>query len=244
MSFSDYVAYFDESGDHGLKTIDLDFPVFVLCGCLFNIHSFLRDDLRRFTKIKFRHFGHDAVVFHSRDIRKRVGPFQVLSDGETQKRFIKNISSFFESTSGTIIAAGIHKGRHKRQYAYPDNPYDIALLFCLERIYAQLRDMKEEPGPMTCVFERRGEVEDNALAGAFAEICNGNNRWGKLPFQLVFASKLTNMAGLQIADLAAYPIARHLIDPKAKNPAYDVIEPRIRRSPKGVVDGWGLKSFP
>lgn len=64
------------------------------------------------------------------------------------------------------------------------------------------------------------------------------------PFEMVFASKRQNMPGLQIADLAAYPIARHVIDPGAANPAYDFVARRFRRSPKGEADGWGLKIFP
>jgi hypothetical protein len=131
MAFSNYIAYFDESGDHGLAKIDGDFPVFVLCSCLFKIDRYLEADLPRFSAIKFRHFGHDAVVFHSRDIRKRIGPFQILSDADKRQRFMQDTSDFFAHTTGVVIAAGIHKGRHVQQYAYPDNPYDIALLFCL-----------------------------------------------------------------------------------------------------------------
>lgn len=35
MERSSYIAYFDESGDHGLDNIDASYPVFVLCGCVF-----------------------------------------------------------------------------------------------------------------------------------------------------------------------------------------------------------------
>jgi hypothetical protein len=111
-------------------------------------------------------------------------------------------------------------------------------------MYAWLKDAGETDGTMNCVFEKRGDAEDNALAAEFAKICAGANHWGKLPFHMVFANKLANMAGLQIADLAAYPIARHLIDPAAPNPSYEVVQKRLRRSPGGKILGWGLKSFP
>ena len=68
--------------------------------------------------------------------------------------------------------------------------------------------------------------------------------WGQLPFRMVFANKQTNMPGLQAADLAAYPIARHVINPNAANPAYDVLVPKFRKSATGVILGWGLKIFP
>lgn len=219
MPFSNYIAYFDESGDHGLSSIDPAFPVFVLCGCVFRIDRFLNQDLPAFTRIKLNYFGHDAAVFHSRDIRKQVGPFQILSEPTTKSRFMADVADFYANSSCTIIAAGIDKNRLRRQYKYPNDPYEISLLFCLERLYGFLTDRGEQHGTLNCVFEKRGNAEDNRLAAQFVRICGGQNYWGPLPFQAIFADKQTNMAGLQIADLAAYPIARYFINPAAPNPA-------------------------
>jgi len=33
--FSDFIVYVDESGDHGLKTVDQNYPVFALAFCVF-----------------------------------------------------------------------------------------------------------------------------------------------------------------------------------------------------------------
>ena len=123
MAWSPYIAYFDESGDHGLGNIDQDFPVFVLCGCLFKIDDYLSKDGPAFSKIKFDHFGHDAVVFHSHEIRKQVGPFQILQDARTRERFMDEISEYYKKSTCTIIASGILKVSHKKQYKYPDDPY-------------------------------------------------------------------------------------------------------------------------
>jgi Protein of unknown function (DUF3800) len=87
MAQSEYVTYFDESGDHGMDKIDAAFPVFVLCACLFKIEGYLNTELTAFSRIKFKHFGHDAVVFHSRDIRKRLGPFQILTNDAKRTQF-------------------------------------------------------------------------------------------------------------------------------------------------------------
>lgn len=245
MLFSRYIAYFDESGDHGLRRIDPTFPVFVLCGTVFRISDYTRQDKGAFARIKFKHFGHDAVVFHSRTIRKRLGPFQILGNTAVRRTFMGDIGTFFANSNCTLIAAGIDKIRHVNQYAHPMDPYDISLLFCLERLYGFLVDHGEQQGgTLTCVFEKRGNAEDNHLANVFLRICAGANRWGQLPFHAVFADKLTNMAGLQIADLAAYPIARKIINPSAANPAYNAIRQRFRRSPGGRIIGYGLKVFP
>lgn len=240
-----HIAYFDESGDHGLESIDPDFPAFVLCGCVYEIADYLKIEAPAFSAIKFANFGHDAVVMHSRHIRKQLGPFKILQDSATRIRFLGEIAAFFRSSKATIIAAAIRKDHHKEHYKHPDDPYEIALLFCLERLYGYMMDRGDQANTVTCVFEQRGQADDDRLAKVFREVCGGANQWGcRFPFEMAFANKQQNMPGLQIADLAAYPIARHVINPAMANPSYDVIEPRFRRSPYGKVIGWGLKIFP
>jgi hypothetical protein len=239
-----YIAYFDESGDHGMAKIDPTFPVFVLCGCVFRVDAYLGHDLPAFSSIKFKYFGHDAVIFHSREIRKQLGYFQILQDVQLRQTFMADVATHYQKSSATLIAAAINKSKHKYQYAQPVDPYSISLLFCLERLFGHLKDCGATEENTVCVFEQRGKAEDESLAAHFAKICGGANQWGPLPFRIVFASKMTNMPGLQIADLAAYPIARHVMDPKAANPAFNAIYPRFRRSPSGQVPGWGLKIFP
>jgi hypothetical protein len=34
-TFSDYLVFVDESGDHGMTNINLDFPLFALAFCVF-----------------------------------------------------------------------------------------------------------------------------------------------------------------------------------------------------------------
>jgi hypothetical protein len=40
--FSDYIIFVDESGDHGLKNINKDYPIFVLTFCIFNIDNYIK----------------------------------------------------------------------------------------------------------------------------------------------------------------------------------------------------------
>jgi hypothetical protein len=44
--FSDYVVYVDESGDHGLASIDPEFPVFVLAFCVFEKSHYINSLFR------------------------------------------------------------------------------------------------------------------------------------------------------------------------------------------------------
>lgn len=79
MQFSDYVIYADESGDHSLKSVDPDYPIFVLTFCIFRKDDYARIVSPAIQELKFQHFGHDLVVLHEHGIRKRHPPFQLLA---------------------------------------------------------------------------------------------------------------------------------------------------------------------
>ena len=56
--------------------------------------------------------------------------------------------------------------------------------------------------------------------------------------------KRDNDIGLQVADLCAYPLARHVLNSKEPYIPFKVIEEKLRRGFDGKVDGYGLKVFP
>ena len=63
-------------------------------------------------------------------------------------------------------------------------------------------------------------------------------------FEIHFVDKKANLAGLQIADLVARPIGRHVLNPDQPNRAFDIISPKLRRGPDGQLLGYGLKIHP
>ena len=74
MNFSDYIVYVDESGDHAMgKSIDKDFPVFVLAFCIFKKSDYATTIVSEMKHFKFKYFGHDVVNLHEREIRKAKG---------------------------------------------------------------------------------------------------------------------------------------------------------------------------
>ena len=100
-------------------------------------------------------------------------------------------------------------------------------------------------GTTSVIVECRGKREDDELELEFRRVCDGANyRREKLLLDPRFVPKSANVPGLQIADLVARPIARHILDPKQPNRAYDVIEKKLDRSTTGMVRGFGLKVFP
>lgn len=67
------MVFLDEAGDHSLDPVDKDFPVFILVFVLCDDADYAGALAPAFTQFKVKHFGHDGVVLHSRDIRKALG---------------------------------------------------------------------------------------------------------------------------------------------------------------------------
>lgn len=193
---------------------------------------------------KFRHFGHDMVVLHSREIRKATGQFAFLVNPALRTPFLTELSAIITNANFTLIAAIIDKRRLVSTYRYPDNPYELALLFCLERTYAFLKGIGQEKLRTHIIVEARGKKEDQQLELEFRRICAGSNHWGVLPFEIHFASKAANSSGLQLADLVGRPIGQNHLQPAPASQAYAVIDTKFRRSPGGTLSGWGRKTFP
>lgn len=75
QNFSEYIIYVDESGDHSLVSIDQNYPIFVLCFCIIKKDEYINKIIPEFQKLKFKYFGHDNIIFHSHEIRKRENIF-------------------------------------------------------------------------------------------------------------------------------------------------------------------------
>ena len=100
-------------------------------------------------------------------------------------------------------------------------------------------------GPTQFVFESRGASEDAELKMWFERICAGANyRNQTFNFEAVFADKKTNSVGLQVADLAAYPITHYVRNAATTRPDWAAVSTRMRRGYGGFLKGWGLKVFP
>lgn len=245
MEFSDYVVYVDESGDHSLTSINPQNPAFALVFCVFEKIAYVASVVPAVQRLKFDFFGHDCVVLHSHEIRKARGDFNILLNAGVRDRFMARVNALIEDVPVTVIAVVIDKQRHLRRYSDPANPYEIALTSCMERLQLCLIEQGQEERRTHLMVERRGASEDAKLELEFRRIADGQNQVGQMPnLEIRFMDKKHNSTGLQVADLCAHPIARHVINPGQPNRAFDLIEPKLRRSPTGQVQGYGLKVLP
>lgn len=256
MNFSDYIVYVDESGDHSLTSIDENFPIFCLAFCIFRKDECARTAVPLLHEFKFRWFGHDSHVLHESDIVKRRFPYSFLQYDAIRESFMADLSGVLEATPMTVIAAVIRKERLTRRYSSPENPYQLALLFCLEKAFEFLQANGEGAGSCHVICESRSPrekpgrgKEDLELELEFRRIVAGDHylqrRGSEMPcFEIQFVPKLANSCGLQLADLIARPIGLRILRGHQPNRAFEIIQRKIWRGPDGQSSWYGLKVFP
>ncbi|MDO8558972.1 MAG: DUF3800 domain-containing protein [bacterium] len=244
-----YYLFLDETGDHGLSFIDRNFPLFLLAGCLFEDAELTKIE-EEINKFKMEFFKTTSVILHSRDIRKCEGPFQILFDLELKKKFYEKLDEIINGTNFTIIGSGVNKDEHIKKYGLgAKDPYALSLSFIMERLIFCL-DKKEVKSVIDVQIEKRGRKEDQQLLNQYNRILdNGTyyvkpdrlkNKIGKFDSFL----KRENIIGLQISDLCAYPLARHILNPSEPYPPFNIIKSKIYCDSVGSFDGYGLKIFP
>lgn len=232
--FSDFIVFADESGDHGLATIDPQFPVFALVFCVIRKAEYVSVIDPAFRVLKLKYFGHDAVVLHEHDIRKQTGPFGILRNADVRERFMADMAQLMAGLPFQGYASIIDKNALRQRYADPWNPYEVAMHFCMEKISNRLVAEGQRGRLSHVLFEGRGKVEDAQLELEFRRIADGRRRWGwrqvdfsRAPMEPVFVAKAANLAGHQLTDLIARPLALRAIRPNQINRAYDIIRDRM-----------------
>jgi hypothetical protein len=233
--YADYIVFADESGDHGLVSIDPQFPVFALVLCVIAKADYASTVVPAFQAFKFDVWGHDAVVLHEHDIRKSKGAFTLLlTDPALRARFYDRLNTLMADAPIRVFASIIDKNALKAKYATPWNPYEIALLFCMERLRDHLMRQGQKGRLVHVLFESRGHREDRELEIEFRRVCANRSNWGyrqadfrQIAFEPVFVSKSANSTGLQLADLVARPIALNFLKPGQANRAYEIISGKL-----------------
>ncbi|MBU0978317.1 MAG: DUF3800 domain-containing protein [Patescibacteria group bacterium] len=245
-----YYLFLDESGHHGLKTTKQEFPILLLCGCVIEKEYYKQTFIPNVNKIKLKYFDNTDIILHSRDIRKWQFAFKSLGDPKLRSDFYNDLDNLIEKTEFTVIACAVLKDKLINLYGpQANNPYDLSLTFVLERTIF-LTD-KFKSCKVEVIAEARGKNEDSKLHDQYQIIIsNGTqyvdsnrliNRFTEIDFQ----KKEANVAGTQLCDLIAYPLANYVLYPERENLAFRIIKPKMyRQFPKDDFLGYGLKIFP
>lgn len=247
--FSKYIVFVDESGDHSLQSIDENYPIFVLAFCVFHKRHYSEVIVPALEKFKFNHFGHDQVVLHENEIRRRKGAFNIFKNRDQHQSFMNQLTEVIEFSNFVLISATIDKRELKK--SDPDeNAYHIALGMCIASLNKFLVEKKQNKRKTHIVVECRGDKEDRALELEFRRICDGKNYLNlSLPFDIIFSDKKVMSTGLQLADLVARPIGLQTLRPKQPNRAFEILKQKFfcvggREKLGERYKGLGMRIYP
>jgi len=243
-----YYLYIDECGDQNLESFSPTFPIFTLCGIL--VADDKVEQLNQQVKdLKKQFWGDKNIILHSRDIRKCQKGFEILFDLNIKQQFYEAINHILaQNNVYVIVSCSIMKEPYIRQFGKLNDVYGQSLSFVIERaIFCVDNKVPEGEGRIHSIVERRGKREDKALLGYYLQLLEKGTYWvDALRMKdrmesFEFKWKSDDVIGLQIADLIAYPLTRHVLNPNQVNLAFDVIEPNIFQQEGKIL---GLKVFP
>lgn len=238
--------FLDESGDHSLRVIDPQYPVFVLGGIIVErdyAETVLEERLRQFKRDLF---GRDDIILHTADITRIRGPFKPMLDPSFRARFYSELNAVMRELDYQVVACAIRKEAHYERYGLAAlDPYMLSLNVLVERFCFELGDA---PDGGLIVAEKRDPTLDHELELAWLNLKVSGTRFlqaraiEERVASLVTRDKRENIAGLQLADLVVSPIGRHVIG-KRTHEDWTIIESKFRRW-RGEHLGPGLVVLP
>ena len=220
LSARRYRLYIDESGDHTYNKLDdIGHRYLGLLGVWFRQRedylSFVHD-LEEFKDGLFGERPDNPVILHRTEIINRRGAFGSLCDEEKRKRFDDGLLQLISGARFKMVCVLLDKRAHQEQYSDPFHPYHYCLAAMLER-YAGWLIYKNVAGDV--MAESRGGEEDLQLKQAYRRTYeSGTLHFSHEKFQSALTSKdikiqpkKANIAGLQLADVLAYPVKQAVL---------------------------------
>jgi hypothetical protein len=151
------------------------------------------------------------------------------TDHDLREWFMEELSHLMAEAPMQLVVSVIDKKRLTEKYSNPYNPYEIAMLFCMERTLRFLLDQGQAGRRVAVLFEGHGKREDAELELEFRRVCDNEGSWGykqpnfrQIAFEHVFVDKKSNSSGLQLADLVARPLALRYLRPDQANRAAEI----------------------
>ena len=225
------MIYMDESGHHNLdpKTIDPHYPIFVLCGCIFEETYYQKKVAPQFNQLKTDFFGSEDIILHTLEMTRpskyKENRFAKLIDASFRNEFYRALNIFLAKIEFNLTACIIKKPAHLEKYGLEAlDPYLLSFNTLLDAFIKTLEE--DEKGKI--IAERRNNLLDNQLEFAWLNLkmngiddIKGSEIHRKIE-TLSLVSKSANEAGLQIADLIANPVGRHVLGIKKTQPGHEI----------------------
>jgi hypothetical protein len=240
---------------HTLSVKDDPFPVFCLCAVVVD-----REKYRTFDRVwktwKSEWLGTWKVRVHEPDVRRRSNRFH-KDDPADEQAIIDALAAQLATLDFACIAAVINKAELALRFLdgrvdahLPKSTYLMCLDFVMERLVHFLYEQGEDSRGLV-VAESRGLREDAEVHAEFLRLhLNGTQYVSDSFFRnqlrpyIEFKRKDADDSGLQVADLAARPLAEKTLRPTSTPERWSVLEPKIYDGGKGRKGSYGMKVFP
>lgn len=256
LSTIDFIISIDETGTPTLKNVNAATPNskawFCLTGILID-KGIINESAKKITLLKEKYwidgiYNSKRVVFHSRDIRKRVGPFNPkIIDYNS---FRNDLDEFITDIPVEIVSSLINKKMHVQKYYHPRPTYSLALEFLLERICFKL-NWRNSTGVI--FLESRGRREDAELLQKINLLLKHGNKFQPPKFfsciEGVYFNRKRTQNGvksywpLEIADMISYRIFHEkTLSSSDNSQRFNDIEHKLMYYPD--YNNKGIKIFP
>jgi hypothetical protein len=252
---AEYLLFLDECGSHPLYQPDDKFPVFCLCGVIVNRDEYAAFD-RHWKTWKAAWLGSSRVQVHEPEVRRRSNHFH-NPDSVREQELLDALAEELSTLQFTCIAGVIDKKSFLA--AHPDGLVDEFLpasgyLMCIDFVIERFVHFLYHAGgdARGLVFaENRGLREDAEVHAEFIRLQLEGTQWQSedwfryqlRPF-IEFEPKDRNSSGLQVADLAARPVAEKVLNPSTTPERWQVIRPKLYDGGQGRPMSYGLKIYP
>lgn len=241
------IMFLDESGDHNLRLIDRQYPLFVLGGIIVEKEYAEGEMSHKLAAFKRELFGNEKLILHTADITRNRNGFEKLKDTAFRQEFYIRLNNLMNELQYTVVACAIRKDYHLSRYGLAAlDPYLLSLDVLVERFCMEVGNV--EDGGLI-VAERRDPTLDHELELAWLNLKIQGTRYlqakqieGRI-LGLNLRDKNNNLAGLQLADLVVTPIGRKILGKTVKED-YRIVESKFRRSHMGKIEGYGLVVLP
>jgi hypothetical protein len=208
--------YIDESGDHTYKHTDnLDTRYLGLTGVLIlkdYYDKHIRFELEELKRRIFKYDPDDPPILVRSMIKNRKRWFYVLQDETLNQQWEKELVDFVRGLKRymQVFTVVIDKREHLTSYPVKTfDPYAYSLSVLLNRSRGFLVKRHEKAD---ILVEARGRVEDQQIMNAYVNLRTTGSLYGDGAYYreaypeetLMLKRKLTNVAGLQLADIIAF----------------------------------------
>lgn len=263
-----YRLYVDEVGDPGLGSASVAVHrYFSLTGVFLELSYVDAEVHSRLEELKRRHFASkihvdEPLILHRKEIVNKKPPYESLRNVERRAAFDADLLEMIHHLDYKMITVVLDKVEHSNRYiVWRHDPYHYCITVLIER-YALWLERHRHVGDV--MGESRGGKADMRLKKSFRRLWENGTDWVRAEtIQSVLTScelkvkkKDNNIAGLQLADIIAYPSYKYVLEQYhalegqriggfGRRITEILVNTKYLRNPSsGEIAGWGIKYLP